>query len=219
MAWIWVIQFLSPFCHQTELCGPSFKETPLSGLPFSCLFLWVGIRLALHPLPPGVEGFLRHNPRLEFWKVASDHRTTQCESGQSNAFCLPQHTCFFVVSFPFFKKKNISTFPKPNPNHILVSVWACFCVDVCVQYFYLSLLSTSQAFRVRKQAKLQLLSVSRESGFCWAGFTRSKRRSSAGLDTNGVNMDESRAKPNALGKICSSWQQVDFEYPLELLCV
>lgn len=118
------------------------------------------------------------------------------------------HTCFFLVWFSFFL--NISTFSKPNPNHILASVWACFCMDVCVQYIpnlYLSLLSTSQAFRVRKQAKLQLLSVSRESGFCWADFVRSTRRSSAGLGTNGVNMDESRAKPNASRRMSSGWQQ------------
>lgn len=41
---------------------------------------------------------------------------------------------------------------------------------------YLSLLSTAQVVRVRKQAKPQLLSVSWESGFCWAGCTCDKNQ-------------------------------------------
>lgn len=36
------------------------------------LFQLAGIRLALHPLPPGAEGCLHHNPRLQYWKVVSD---------------------------------------------------------------------------------------------------------------------------------------------------
>lgn len=96
-----------------------FKETPLSGLLFSYLSLLAGIRLALHPLPPDAEGFLRHNPRLQYWEVAGHHSTTPCESGVMLCFycifrlisdCLfyikcphtYEHTCFFAGSFSIF---------------------------------------------------------------------------------------------------------------------
>lgn len=173
MAWIWAIQFLSPFCHQTELCDPSFKETPLSGLPFSCLFLWVGIRLALHPLPRGVEGFLRHNPRLQFWKVASDHRTTQCESGQSNAFCLPQHTCFFVVSFPFLKKTYLHSLNQIQTT----SLWVWVSVWMCVSS--ISLISTWACCLHLKRSGSENKQSS--SYLAWAGKVDSAEQASRGV--------------------------------------
>lgn len=83
---------------------------------------------------------------------------------------------------------------------------------------YLSLLPPAQVFRVRKQAKPQLLSVSWESGFCWAAGR--KRRSSTGADIlrpenheNGNDMEiilaegKMRAKSKALVK--AWWGQVD----------
>lgn len=129
-----------------------FKETPLSGLPFSYLSLLAGITLALHPLPPDAEGFLRHNPRLQYWEVAGDHSTTPCESGQSNAlFLLPfffLHQmptyiwtyllfCWFI--FHFLNTSSLLLFiyilqtkSKPHPcecvcvsSMSLISTWAC----------------------------------------------------------------------------------------------
>lgn len=139
----------------------------------------------------------------------------------SNAHIHMNILAFLLVHFPFFKYVFPSIVHLHSPNQIQASsLRVCVCVQH-VSNLHLSLLSTSQAFRVRKQAKLQLLSVSWESGFCWAGCTRRKRRTSTGLDTgrvltptkNGVNMDKSRAK--ALEKEGSSWQQADLDYPLD----
>ena len=108
------------------------------------------------------------------------------------------------------------------PNSIqLPPSWLFLCMSVF--NLYLSRLSTLQAFRVRKQEKLQLLSVTWESGFCWAGYKRSKRWTSmtgpALIHPKNGAMDRLRTKPNTIEKECSSWQQADLEYSLDFSCL
>lgn len=211
----------SPCCSARLSFAVLLSKTHLfAGLPFTYLFLLAWISLALHPLPPTAEGFLRHNPRLQSWEVDGNHSATQCESGQSAVVSLSPQIVHMPTyedtgSFFIFWLYCLCKASKSNPSLILVIIWVCFCVGVCVWYvsnLHLSLLSTSQVFRVRKQAKLQRLSVSWESGFCWAGCTGSKRRTSPGADTRrymhtlkyGVSVEESRAKANSWEKLTAS---------------
>lgn len=64
------------------------------------MFQLAGIRPALSPLPPGEEGCLHHNPRLQYGNEASNHSTALCESDQSNAFFY--YIRFFSHCYIFF---------------------------------------------------------------------------------------------------------------------
>lgn len=82
------------------------------------------------------------------------------------------HTCFFLVWFSFFL--NISTFSKPNPNHILASVWACF---ECVSS--ISLISTWACCLLLRRSGSENKQSS--SYLAWAGKVDSAEQTSWGV--------------------------------------
>lgn len=141
---------------------------------------------------------------------------------------------FLLVHFPFFKYVFPFIVHLHSPNQIQASsLWVCECVCVCVCVSNMSLISTWACCLLLRRSGSENKQSS--SYLAWAGKVDSAEQAAPGgrggrvqdwtlvvslprippPQKNGVNMDESRAKANALEKEGSSWQQADLDYPLD----
>lgn len=146
-------------------------------------------------------------PDYSTGKVASYHSSTQRESGQSNAFFLPHlYICLWLswFKFPFskFLWHCLTTVSKPKPALITVSVRLCVCLQMS------TLISTWACCLLLRCSGSENKQSS--SYLAWAGKVDSAeqaalggKRTSTGVNAGCKNMDESRAKSNAMEKQCT----------------